>query len=75
MENTTEMRIGKTLFIVTGECSETATETAVQKIKKLISQHAFDSVRVIRKLSHNGENPLDMCETVREYGADTIKKE
>ena len=75
MANTNEIKIGKTLFIVSGEYSSAATETAAQKIKKLINSHAFDSFRVIRNLSNNSDNPLAICEKVREYGTDTIKKE
>lgn len=42
-----EIRVGKTLFIVTAECSPTATETIEQKLKKLINQHASGAKRVI----------------------------
>ena len=43
----TEIRVGKTIFIVTAECSPTATETIEQKLKKLINQHASGARKVI----------------------------
>jgi hypothetical protein len=71
MEHTTETKIGKTLFAVTSAFSEIATETAEQKIKKLILRHAYDCGKVISKLSENPEYPLAMCENIREYTTDT----
>lgn len=38
----TEILIGNTLFIVEYETSQTATETAYDKVKKLILSHAND---------------------------------
>jgi hypothetical protein len=67
MEQVTELKVGNTLFIVTEEFSPTATETAEQKLKKLINSHAFDCRRVIRKLSKNGDNQLAMCGNKSEY--------
>lgn len=55
MEHKTEMKVGNTLFIVTEEFSQTATETVEQKLKKLINTHAFDSRKVIRTLSENDD--------------------
>lgn len=40
--NITELQIGSTLFIVEYDTSETATETAYDKVKKLIISHAND---------------------------------
>lgn len=40
--NITELQIGSTLFIVEYDTSETATETAYDKVKKLIISHASD---------------------------------
>ena len=39
----TETRIGNTLFIVTSECSPTATETIEKKLERLISRHFSDT--------------------------------
>lgn len=41
-ERITKMQIGKTLFIVSEEFSPNSKETIEQKLKKLITQHAFD---------------------------------
>ena len=35
----TEMQIGNTLFIITSECSPTATETIEKKLERLICRH------------------------------------
>lgn len=40
--NITQLQIGSTLFIVEYDTSETATETAYDKVKKLIISHASD---------------------------------
>ena len=40
--NVTELQIGSTLFIVEYGTSETATETAYDKVKRLIISHAKD---------------------------------
>jgi len=39
---TTKTKIGNTLFIVHSEYSETATETAEQKLKRIINNHITD---------------------------------
>jgi hypothetical protein len=67
MEHITEMKVGRTIFIVTEEFSQNATETVGQKLKKLIAQHAFDSLKCIRKLSDNGDNQLAIHESKCEY--------
>lgn len=64
----TEIRVGKTIFIVTAECSPTATETIEQKLKKLINQHASGARKGIRKLSDDGNNQLAMYSNQSEYG-------
>ena len=38
----TELQIGNTLFIIEYETSNTATETAYDKVKRLITSHAND---------------------------------
>lgn len=64
----TEIRVGKTIFIVTAECSPTATETIEQKLKKLIDQHASRAGKGIRKLSDDGNNQLALYLNQSEYG-------
>lgn len=64
-EYITEMKIGNTLFIVCAEHSETATETAEQKLKRLINSHIYDAPKVINKLSDITPNLLDMSENQR----------
>ena len=65
-ERITEMKVGRTLFIVSEEFSPVATETIEQKLKKLISQHAYD--KVIGELSVSGGNQLDVCGDKSEHG-------
>jgi len=38
----TETRIGNVTYIVTSECSPTATETVEQKLERLIMRHVLD---------------------------------
>lgn len=38
----TELQIGNALFIIEYETSDTATETAYDKVKRLITSHAND---------------------------------
>jgi len=64
-EHVTEMKIGKILFIVTAEHYEKATETAEQKLKRLITSHIFDSRKVISKLSNITPNTLDISKKER----------
>ncbi|MDR2531551.1 MAG: transposon-encoded TnpW family protein [Oscillospiraceae bacterium] len=52
--NTTEKTIGHTTFVVTSECSPTATETLVQKLERLICRHASD-IKFISKNTERGE--------------------
>jgi hypothetical protein len=68
MEHTSELKVGNTVFIVTEEFSQTATETVEQKLKKLINAHIYDSRRAIGKLSEQSDNQLAMCLQQSEYG-------
>ena len=54
-QTTTEIKIGKTLFIITAECSPTATETIEQKLKRLIIQHIPDARKVNSKAPYDGD--------------------
>lgn len=65
---TTEIKVGKTLFIVTAESSPTATETAVQKLKRLITQHSLDHRRILNNLSDTDDERLAMSSDQSEYG-------
>ena len=62
----TETRIGKTLFIVTAECSPTATETLEKKLERLILRHVSDTKRFQEK----DENQIAMYSNQSEYGMD-----
>lgn len=44
--NVTELQIGSTLFIVEYGTSETTTETAYDKMKRLIISHANDHAKL-----------------------------
>ena len=60
----TETRIGKTLFIVTAECSPTATESVEKKLQRLILRHISD----IKRFHDNDENQFAMCTNQSEHG-------
>ena len=62
----TETRIGKTLYIVTAECSPTATETVEKKLERLILRHVSDTIMFQNK----DENQITMCSNLSEYGMD-----
>ena len=62
----TETRIGKTLFIVTAECSPTATETLEKKLERLILRHVSDTKRFQEK----DENQIATYSNQSEYGMD-----
>jgi hypothetical protein len=64
---TTEIKVGKTLFIVTAEYSPTATETVEQKLKKMIIQHIPNVRKVNSKISDDGDRRLAMCSHQSEY--------
>ncbi len=71
MEHKTQKQVGNTVFILTSECSGTATETVVQKLERLICRRVSDT----KSYQVNRGTALAMCETIREYGTNTIKKE
>ena len=62
----TETRIGNTLYIVTAECSPTATETVEKKLERLILRHFSDT----KRLQNKDENQFAMCANQSEYGMD-----
>ena len=62
----TETRIGNTLYIVTGECSPTATETVEKKLERLILRHFSDT----KRFQNKDENQFAMCANQSEYGMD-----
>ena len=61
-----EMRIGNTTYIVTAECSPTATETVEKKLERLILRHVADTI----KLQNKDENSFAMCSNQSEYVMD-----
>lgn len=61
-----EIRIGNTTYIVTAECSPTATETVEKKLERLILRHVADAI----KLQNKDENQFAMCANQSEYGMD-----
>ena len=61
-----EMRIGNTTYIVTAECSPTATETVEKKLERLILRHVADAI----KLQNKDENRFAKCSDQSEYGID-----
>jgi len=66
--NTTETRIDGKLYLVTAECSPTATETVDKKLERLICRHVTDA-----KSYHSiCITSLAMCGIVREHGTATI---
>lgn len=46
---TTQVKLGNTLFIIEYEGSKTSTETAYDKVKKLILSHATDAEKSSKK--------------------------
>ena len=61
-----EMRIGNTTYIVTAECSPTATETVEKKLERLILRHVTDAI----KLQNKDENTFAKCSDQSEYVMD-----
>ena len=61
-----EIRIGNTTYIVTAECSPTATETVEKKLERLILRHVADAI----KLQNKDENRFAKCSNQSEYGMD-----
>ncbi len=68
---TVEKQIGNTLFIMSSEYSDKASETVAEKLERLILRHASDTESYL----FDSGKPLDNTEIVREYGTDTIIKE
>ena len=62
----TETRIGNTLYIVTAECSPTATETVEKKLERLILRHFSDT----KRFQNKDENQFAMCANQSEYVMD-----
>ncbi|GHV47772.1 hypothetical protein FACS189499_05870 [Clostridia bacterium] len=60
----TETQIGKTTYIVTSECSSSATETVEKKLERLILRHVLDT-EIYQK---NPQIQLAMCSKKSEYG-------
>ena len=61
-----EIRIGNTTYIVTAECSPTATETVEKKLERLILRHVADAIM----LQNKDENRFAKCSDQSEYGMD-----
>jgi len=61
---TYEKMIGNTLFVVTSECSSTASETLEQKLERLICRHASDT----KSYQNKTPESLAMCGNLREHG-------
>lgn len=61
-----EILIGNTTYIVTAECSPTATETVEKKLERLILRHVADTI----KLQNKDENSFAMCSNQSEYVMD-----
>ena len=61
-----EIRIGNTTYIVTAECSPTATETVEKKLERLILRHVADAI----KLQNKDENRFAKGSDQSEYGMD-----
>jgi len=61
-----EIRIGNTTYIVTAECSPTATETVEKKLERLILSHAADAIMFQNKV----ENTFAKCSDQSEYVMD-----
>ncbi len=62
----TEKKIGNTLFIVTAECSPTATETIEKKLERLICRCFSDT----NSYQPERDEQLDMYSNQSEYGTD-----
>ena len=61
-----EIRIGNTTYIVTAECSPTATETVEKKLERLILRHFSDT----KRFQNKDENRFAKCSDQSEYGMD-----
>ena len=61
-----EIRIGNTTYIVTAECSPTATETVEKKLERLILRHVADAIM----LQNKDENTFAKCSDQSAYVMD-----
>ena len=61
-----EIRIGNTTYIVTAECSPTATETVEKKLERLILRHVSDT----KRFQNKDENQFAKCSDQSEYVMD-----
>ena len=61
-----EIRIGNTTYIVTAECSPTATETVEKKLERLILRRFSDT----KRFQNKDENQFAMCANQSEYVMD-----
>ena len=59
----TETRTGNVTYIVTSECSPTASETVEKKLERLILRHVSDK----KSYQKNTELSLAMCADKSEY--------
>lgn len=64
----TETQIGNTLFIVTSECSPTATETIEKKLERLICRRYSSA----KSYPRERDLQLDVSTNQSEHGAGTI---
>lgn len=64
----TEKQIGNTLYIITAECSPTATETIEKKLERLICRHLSDT----KSYQPECDKQLAMYSNRSEYGSYTI---
>ena len=64
----TETQIGSTLYIVTAECSPSATETVEQKLERLICRHFSDT----NSYQPKRDKQLARYSNQSKYGSDTI---
>ena len=64
----TETHIGNVTYIVTSECSPTATETVEKKLERLILRHVSD----LNNYQDDNSNDVALCGKQSEHGPDTI---
>ena len=64
----TETKIGNVTYIVTSECSPTATETLEKKLERLILRHVSD----LKSYQDDNSNDVALCAKQSEHGPDTI---
>ena len=64
----TETQIGRTLYIVTAECSAAATETIEQKLERIISRHIADVIPDTKSYQLNSGKTVAMCKNQRPNG-------